>query len=722
MKKCKKIWIAMMMAVLCFLVIPEKEAKAETTYALSISGTECNSMAFQVLEKINAERAKGNVGALKMDSNLMEAAMQRAHELAVSYSHNRPNQAYDSSSTNWYTAISNYANEKVYENIAVGQSTATAAVNSWVNSEGHYNNLMQAGAVSTGVGVFYHEGYTYWVQIFSEKAASKVVSTYTNASETKARTVEITVSNLSAAINRNDLYGVKESYSSYDFLPYGKTITFRVRMTNLNTEKCSSCYCQFTQDSFSWSSSNSSIIAVDSSGTLTGKGCGTVTICAKINNVRTIPFQLSCYKDINEATIQGVYSLYPYTGSAIEPDSESEFSITYNGTALKKGTDYTVTYENNISISNTGAVMYIEGMGDYAGSVKKTFTIKHLNGKEDGIITVEEREKSENESEEDYVNSVVIIKIADRTLVNKTDYWIRNVNYTSEENSTTGKAYFSFYVQYSAGCGNGFKNYQSMDAYQINAIADQTYTGNPITPAFTFSSLGGYSTWLTEGTHYTVSYQNNVNEGTATITVTGTGKNYFGSISRTFNIVKSKTTGSTENTGNTGTTTKASYSVTFNANNGSCATKSKTYTAGSTLSTLPTAARKGYTFKGWYTSKSGGSKVGTTTTVDRNMTLYARWSKVSVGKAKISSLTVGKKKVTVKFKKVSGAKGYQIRYATKSNMKSAKTVTVTSLKKIISKLTKGKRYYFQVRAYKKDSTGAKVYGAWSTKKRCKKVK
>lgn len=114
--------------------------------------------------------------------------------------------------------------------------------------------------------------------------------------------------------------------------------------------------------------------------------------------------------------------------------------------------------------------------------------------------------------------------------------------------------------------------------------------------------------------------------------------------------------------------------------------------------------------------------MGSTTKVNENMTLYAQWSKVKVGKASISALSVGKKKVTVTTKKVSGAKGYQIRYSTKSSMKSSKTVTTTSLKKTISKLKKGTRYYFQIRAYKKDSTGAKVYGSWSSKKQCKKVK
>ena len=68
------------------------------------------------------------------------------------------------------------------------------------------------------------------------------------------------------------------------------------------------------------------------------------------------------------------------------------------------------------------------------------------------------------------------------------------------------------------------------------------------------------------------------------------------------------------------------YTVTFNANGGSCSTSSKQYTSGATLGTLPTATRSGYTFDGWYTSSSGGSKVSSSTTVSGNVTYYAHWT------------------------------------------------------------------------------------------------
>ncbi|MCD7843694.1 MAG: DUF4886 domain-containing protein, partial [Clostridiales bacterium] len=88
----------------------------------------------------------------------------------------------------------------------------------------------------------------------------------------------------------------------------------------------------------------------------------------------------------------------------------------------------------------------------------------------------------------------------------------------------------------------------------------------------------------------------------------------------------------------------------------------------------------------------------------------------------ISSMTnSASKKMTVKWDKNSKATGYQIQYSTSSDFSSYKTVTISSYKtvsKTISSLTKGKKYYVRVRAYKTVS-GTKYYSAWSSKKSVK---
>lgn len=168
----------------------------------------------------------------------------------------------------------------------------------------------------------------------------------------------------------------------------------------------------------------------------------------------------------------------------------------------------------------------------------------------------------------------------------------------------------------------------------------------------------------------------------------------------------------------------ATYKVTFNKNGGSkVSSSSKTVVEGKKYGTLPTAERKGYTFKGWYTAKSGGSKVTSSTkvTLKANQTLYAQWTKVSAP-AKVGTPTVknvSTQKMKVSYKAVSGADGYRITYSTSSSFKNSKSVNTTSLLKTISGLQKGKTYYVKVRAYKLDSQNNKVYGSYSAQKSVK---
>ena len=75
------------------------------------------------------------------------------------------------------------------------------------------------------------------------------------------------------------------------------------------------------------------------------------------------------------------------------------------------------------------------------------------------------------------------------------------------------------------------------------------------------------------------------------------------------------------------TATRRSYTATFNGNGGgtpSPSTITKTY--GSELGTLPTCSRTGYTFLGWYTASSGGTKISSATKITGTVTYYAQWS------------------------------------------------------------------------------------------------
>ena len=71
------------------------------------------------------------------------------------------------------------------------------------------------------------------------------------------------------------------------------------------------------------------------------------------------------------------------------------------------------------------------------------------------------------------------------------------------------------------------------------------------------------------------------------------------------------------------------YTLYFNANGGTVSPESRPVTYGSQYGTLPTPTRTGYTFNGWYTESSGGSRVSSTTTMGAsNTTIYAQWTPI----------------------------------------------------------------------------------------------
>ena len=67
--------------------------------------------------------------------------------------------------------------------------------------------------------------------------------------------------------------------------------------------------------------------------------------------------------------------------------------------------------------------------------------------------------------------------------------------------------------------------------------------------------------------------------------------------------------------------------VTFNANGGDLSASRKVK-VGNAVGSLPKCTRKGYTLKGWYTKKSGGTPITTATKVKAKVTYYAQWTPI----------------------------------------------------------------------------------------------
>lgn len=127
-------------------------------------------------------------------------------------------------------------------------------------------------------------------------------------------------------------------------------------------------------------------------------------------------------------------------------------------------------------------------------------------------------------------------------------------------------------------------------------------------------------------------------------------------------------------------------------------TTSTTFNAGSLK------ANKKYCLQVWSKGLSGNGKFG-------NFGIKVQEIIAKPGKATVTSTKVGKKKVTLKYKKLAKASRYQIQIKQKGGK--WKTYNVKSTKKTIGKLKSKKIYYVRVRGQRQ--IGKKYYsGAWST--------
>mgnify|MGYP000918366511 CR=1 FL=1 len=163
------------------------------------------------------------------------------------------------------------------------------------------------------------------------------------------------------------------------------------------------------------------------------------------------------------------------------------------------------------------------------------------------------------------------------------------------------------------------------------------------------------------------------------------------------------------------------YKITYKLNKGKNNASNPSTYYGKKV-TLKNPSRKGYAFAGWYTDAKFKKKITSiSSSAKSDYILYAKWTKVKVAKASLTSAKNSKsKQILLKYKKVSGAKGYEISYSTDKKFKKAVTKKNTAKTSYtISKLKKGKIYYVRIRAYKMDSTGKKVYGKYSSMKKVK---
>ena len=231
-------------------------------------------------------------------------------------------------------------------------------------------------------------------------------------------------------------------------------------------------------------------------------------------------------KDISNASVSvgSWYDSYDYTGSEIKPS----VSVYYSG-YLTEGTDYTVSYSNNINAGT--ATVTVTGQGTYTGTATKTFTIstKSISSSDVKISVADATYTGYT------ITPSVTITYNNKTLKQGTDYTLSTVTQKdagSANVTINGKGNFSSYTT----------EYFTINKKNLNtctvSVSDQKYTGRALQPTVTVYN----GSLVVPSSDYTVSYSNNTNIGTATVTVTAKSSyysssgNYTGTGAGTFKI------------------------------------------------------------------------------------------------------------------------------------------------------------------------------------------
>ena len=139
------------------------EAPGDTVPGDPDNGGSQDAFADAVVELVNAERAKAGLSPLSVHDGVAEAANKRAQEIKGTFSHTRP----DGSNFSTVLTQAGISYRSVGENIAYGQNSPEAVMQSWMNSSGHRANILNRDFTSIGVGHYQDaSGTDYWTQLF----------------------------------------------------------------------------------------------------------------------------------------------------------------------------------------------------------------------------------------------------------------------------------------------------------------------------------------------------------------------------------------------------------------------------------------------------------------------------------------------------------------------------------------------------------------------------
>lgn len=408
----------------------------------------------------------------------------------------------------------------------------------------------------------------------------------------------------------------------------------------------------------------------------------------------TIKADLSTYGTVSTIADQS------YTGYQITP----YVTVTCGGNLLTVGNDYTVTYANNTNVGRATVIATAAANSYYVGAANGYFNISN---------TATGMEITGYASSYTYTGNAitpdVVVTMNGRTLNRGTDYTVTYSNNTNVGTATmtvTGIGSFS---------GTKTINYvieaKNIENCITTAVNNYQYTGNTYTPSVTLTDSSTGKT-LAAGTDYTITYSNNTNPGTASITVTALSRNYTGSKVISFKITSAAVSGlrvsQIRNNSMKLSWSDQDYADGYqicNANNRVIGTTSNN---SYTVKRLTSCTTYRYKVRSYVENADGSVSYGNFSTAVAAQTM------LNTPTLKARSTTRGN--VTLTWSKVAKASGYEIYYSTEKNgiYTKLKTVSKSSARRYVdSGLASGEKYYYTIRAYR-TVNGVKTYSSYNT--------
>lgn len=246
--------------------------------------------------------------------------------------------------------------------------------------------------------------------------------------------------------------------------------------------------------------------------------------------MRTAALPYGASTDIAEGVVWSS-SVQTYDGTVKTPITGTTTGQSFT---LKEGVDYTIVYADNVEAGSASYTVTAKSGSHYTGTYQGQFSIMAASLSTLGATVAFEDQQLYTG---DFVKPAVTIVVGDRTLVENTDYWL---SYSNNVNVGTATVYISGDGNYTGRINATFEIRDtllpSLSNAVISNIARQASTGSAVTPDLTVTLEGKK---LVKDEDYTVTYSNNVNAGTAAVTIKGIG-DYRGRVVKTFTIVDKK--------------------------------------------------------------------------------------------------------------------------------------------------------------------------------------